>query len=107
MVVLTHKTKGFARLNANHDGGDVDVREPARSEDDRGFLELQACIPHLAENKRVSRLDILLEAINYIDVLHSTLLDKIQRGEMTGEERRKLISSCLRNIVADSSNKEN
>jgi len=76
------------------------------NEDDRGFLELQACIPHLAENKRASRLDILLEAINYIDILHSTLLLKIQRGDMSGDERRKLISSYLKNIVSES-NKEN
>ena len=102
MVVLSHdklnRTKsnsGLARLNEDLD-----------HEDDRGFLELQACIPHLAENRRVSRLDILLEAINYIDVLHTTLLDKIQRGQMTGEERRKLISNYLKNMVADT-NKEN
>lgn len=107
MVVLNHdklnKSKGssLSMLPQNHE---VHARD--RNEDDRGFLELQACIPHLAENRRVSRLDILLEAINYIDVLHSTLLDKIQRGEMTGDERRKLISSYLRNMVADS-NKEN
>ena len=96
-----NKTKGSLSRVENQR---LDTLE--QNEDDRGFLELQACIPHLAENKRVSRLDILLEAINYIDVLHTTLLDKIQRGEMTGEERRKLISSYLRNMVADS-NKEN
>ena len=90
-------------------GGQHELREALNNggaEDDRGFLELQACIPHLAENRRVSRLDILLEAINYIDILHSTLLLKIQRGDMSGDERRKLISSYLKNIVSES-NKEN
>ena len=103
MVVLSHdklnRMKVLERVNPSSD-------QPQSREDDRGFLELQACIPHLAESRRVSRLDILLEAINYIDILHTTLLDKIQRGDMTGEERRKLISSYLRDIVADT-NKEN
>ena len=93
---------GLARLDEPHP-----LATANHEDDDRGFLELQACIPHLAEtSRRVSRLDILLEAINYIDVLHTTLLDKIQRGEMNGEERRKLIASYLNNMVADG-NKEN
>ena len=124
MVVLSHNRinrSGSAAANrlsahqSNADGqhelrgGQHELREALNNggaEDDRGFLELQACIPHLAENRRVSRLDILLEAINYIDILHSTLLLKIQRGDMSGDERRKLISSYLKNIVSES-NKEN
>lgn len=92
---------GVVAGNPHHNNNNIH-----NNEDDRGFLELQACIPHLAENKRASRLDILLEAINYIDILHSTLLLKIQRGDMSGDERRKLISSYLNNIVSES-NKEN
>lgn len=108
MVVLGHD-----RINRGRGNNDMSSQENkeannngGRNEDDRGFLELQACIPHLAENKRVSRLDILLEAINYIDVLHSTLLLKIQRGDLSADERTKLISSYLKNIVSES-NKEN
>jgi hypothetical protein len=79
-------------------------------EDERGFLELQACIPHLAESKTASRLDILLEAINYIDILHTTLIHKIHRGGggqvLSGEERRRVLAQYLANMVQES-NKEN
>ena len=104
MVVLSHDklnrmASGLKRVN----GGEL-----SNNEDDRGFLELQACIPHLAADRGVSRLDILLEAINYIDILHTTLLHRIQRGNMSGEERRALISSYLTDILAaDTNNKEN
>jgi len=78
-----------------------------RLEDERGFLELQACIPHLAESKTASRLDILLEAINYIDILHTTLIHKIHRGDLlSGEERRRVLAQYLANMVQES-NKEN
>jgi hypothetical protein len=80
-----------------------------RLEDERGFLELQACIPHLAESKTASRLDILLEAINYIDILHTTLIHKIHRGDqllLSGEERRRVLAQYLANMVKES-NKEN
>ena len=108
MVVLSHDRLNRGRSLSPSDKAEAGIAAVGgqNNEDDRGFLELQACIPHLAENKRVSRLDILLEAINYIDVLHSTLLLKIQRGDMSGDERRKLISSYLKNIVSES-NKEN
>ncbi len=123
MVVLSHNNRinrsgsatASSRLTAHQSHSDNVGQQELRdalnngggaAEDDRGFLELQACIPHLAENRRATRLDILLEAINYIDVLHSTLLLKIQRGDMSGDERRKLISSYLKNIVTES-NKEN
>ncbi len=80
-------------------------------EDERGFLELQACIPHLAESKTASRLDILLEAINYIDILHTTLIHKIHRGGdgqqmLSGEERRRVLAQYLATVMKES-NKEN
>ena len=82
-----------------------------RLEDERGFLELQACIPHLAGSRTASRLDILLEAINYIDILHTTLIHKIHRGGggdqmLSGEERRRVLATYLANMVQEN-NKEN
>ncbi len=76
------------------------------TEDERGFLELQACIPHLAHNKAASRLDILLEAISYIDRLHTTLVHKLRRGEVAPEDRKILLAQYLDTIVVDA-NKEN
>ena len=69
MVVLSHDRLNRGRSLSPSDKAEAGIAAVGgqNNEDDRGFLELQACIPHLAENKRVSRLDILLEAINYID----------------------------------------
>ena len=41
-------------------------RGKGRSREEAEFCSLQACLPHLAQATTASRLDILLEAINYI-----------------------------------------
>ena len=43
---------------------------------------LQELIPSVAAKDNVTHLDIILEAIRYIDSLQDKLADKIERGEI-------------------------
>ena len=43
---------------------------------------LQEMIPSVAAKDNVTHLDIILEAIRYIDSLQDKLADKIERGEI-------------------------
>merc|ERR1711909_224269 len=46
------------------------------------LIRLQEIIPSVAAKDNVTHLDIILEAIRYIDSLQDKLADKIERGEV-------------------------
>merc|ERR1712027_37041 len=57
------------------------------------LIRLQELIPSVAAKDNVTHLDIILEAIRYIDSLQDKLADKIERGEIvplqvTGKRKR-------------------
>merc|ERR1712179_49310 len=57
------------------------------------LIRLQEIIPSVAAKDNVTHLDIILEAIRYIDSLQDKLADKIERGEIVplqvaGKKRR-------------------
>merc|ERR1712025_287310 len=57
------------------------------------LIRLQELIPSVAAKNNVTHLDIILEAIRYIDSLQDKLADKIERGEIvplqvTGKRKR-------------------
>merc|ERR1711874_629261 len=59
------------------------------------LLRLQDLIPSVAAKDNVTHLDIILEAIRYIDSLQDKLADKIEKGEivplqMTGKRKREV-----------------
>merc|ERR1712096_441778 len=51
--------------------------------DPEDLIRLQEIIPSVAAKDNVTHLDIILEAIRYIDSLQDKLADKIERGEIT------------------------
>merc|ERR1712083_337585 len=58
------------------------------------LIRLQEIIPSVAAKDNVTHLDIILEAIRYIDSLQDKLADKIERGEITplqvpGKKRKR------------------
>merc|ERR1711971_254538 len=58
----------------------TETTEPPTNKEDAEFLRLKCLLPQVAK-KSVSRLDIVLEAITYIDHLQDQLLDKVLAAE--------------------------
>ena len=48
----------------------------------QSFFRLQGLIPSITSKDNVTQLDIILEAIRYIDSLQNKLADKIDSGEI-------------------------
>merc|ERR1712215_82715 len=51
----------------------------------RDMLRLKDLIPHMTGKDNVTQLDIILEAIRYIDSLQNKLADKIETGDIVTE----------------------
>merc|ERR1712013_638034 len=90
------------RVSDDESGGDtresdhrngIEERPSERWENVR-LERLQEMIPSVAAKDNVAHLDIILEAIRYIDSLRDKLADKIERGEIvplqvTGKRKRE------------------
>ena len=48
------------------------------------YRKLQAVVPSVRQQRRAKRIQIINEAVKYIDKLHADLLHKLLQGRMTG-----------------------
>jgi len=72
---------------------EFEKREDNEESEAGKLSRLQEVIPSVAAKDNVTHLDIILEAIRYIDSLQDKLADKIERGEIatlqvTGKRKR-------------------
>merc|ERR1712050_22864 len=61
---------------------DSETDEESEESETVDLSRLQELIPSVAAKDNVTHLDIILEAIRYIDSLQDKLADKIERGEI-------------------------
>lgn len=67
------------------------------------YRRLQKLIPNIARRRKVPELTVILEAVKYIDVLHSAIADRVRtiRGLQSAGADRKSITPDGRDVTND------
>lgn len=67
------------------------------------YKKLKKLLPSLSSAPTVSKVDIVNEAVRYIDILHSQIIDKINRGILPPSVLEQLALTTSPPTTADSS----
>ena len=73
--------RGVSRLNNNNDGHIN--KHGSNKETDLEFCRLKNLVPAISKKQSVSKLDVILEAIRYIDQLQDQLVEQINERKIS------------------------